>query len=297
MTTAAPAITALAPWFGNNRTKASLPGRELGKLAWCGVPFVGGAPELPFILTRAGVATDLHRHIINLARVIRDERLKIELVARLDVLLFHPDELAGAQKRCLAREVDSSPLFGVAPPPIEKPDVNWAADYFVCCWMGLGGHAGKQTEFGQGLSLRYTSSGGDSAKRFRSAIESLEYWHRALRVWSFDCIDAFAMLERVQDEEGHGLYVDAPWPDLGTEYRHAFDDRKQERLARTLGGFTSTRIVVRFNDHPVIRRLYPADRWTWIEHSTRNQRNNDLREVLLINGPSIAPAPKEDAAP
>jgi site-specific DNA-adenine methylase len=268
-------INALAQWFGGNRMLAASVGKALGKLRWCGVPFAGGCPELPHINTAAGVANDLHRHIVNLARVVRDAALVERLAHRLDGLLFHPDELSAAQRRCRYREIHGSVT--------EMPDIEWAADYFAACWMGRGGQAGKQREFDQSLSLRWTSSGGDSAVRFRSAIQSLRDWHRALRNWSFSCIDAFEFIDRVRDADGHGLYVDAPWPDAGNDYRHTFTREQQVRLAEALARFTRTRVVVRYGDHPLIRELYPEPRWTWLEQTSRNQRNGETTEVLIVS--------------
>ncbi len=269
-------INALAQWFGGNRMLAESVGRALGRLRWCGVPFAGGCPQLPQILTTAGVANDLHRHVINLARVVRDDGLVEQLVRRLDSVLFHPDELAEAQRRCHEREEHGRVS--------DTPDVAWAADYYAACWMGRGGHAGKRGEFNQTLSLRWTSSGGDSAVRFRSAIRSLRDWHNALRTWSFTCIDAFDFINKVRDADGHGLYVDAPWPDVGDGYRHPFTREQQVRLAEALARFTRTRVVVRYGDHPLIRDLYPSPRWTWLSQTSRNQRNGATAEVLIVNG-------------
>ena len=39
-------ITALAPWFGSNRTLAENVGRALAGCEWVGVPFAGGMCEL-----------------------------------------------------------------------------------------------------------------------------------------------------------------------------------------------------------------------------------------------------------
>jgi hypothetical protein len=91
------------------------------------------------------------------------------------------------------RQVEERPCATTTSPPCLSTSVwmkshlcwlsgscGWAADYFAACWMGRGGHAGKRGEFDQSLSLRWTSSGGDSAVRFRSATESLRDWHRAL---------------------------------------------------------------------------------------------------------------------
>lgn len=287
--TAAPAmkITALAGWYGGNRVLAESVGKQLGRLVWCGVPFMGGAPELPHIDTRAGVANDLHRHVIHLARVVADPALHDLLAERLDRLLFHPDELAAAQGRCRDREAAGSVgLFGGGGALQTEPDIGWAADYFVCCWMGPGASAGKTTEFARNISTRFTASGGSSAKRYRSAVESLAAWHQALKKWEFTTIDAFDFIARVRDEEGHGLYIDAPWPDAGNDYRNAFNDAQQQRLAESLGRFAKARVVVRYGDHPLIRQLYPEARWRWVKQSSTNQQGNDVSEVLIVNDPT-----------
>lgn len=296
MTTDAPEmkIGALAPWFGGNRTLAATVGRVMGRIDWCGVVFTGGAPELPHLNCRAGVANDLHCHLINMARVVRDELLVERMIGLVDDMLFHPVEYAEAQARCVAREAAWPPvpeggLFGAAPAAFcttVMPDVRWAADYFACCWMGRGGSAGQENEFAQQLAMRWTPTGGSSAKRWRSAVESLRAWNRALRHWEFTRLDAFEFLAQVKDMKGVALYVDAPWPDAGERYEHKFTTADQVRLAARLAAFRNVRIVVRFGDHPLIRDLYQGGRgqWTWIEQESRNQQGNGVAEVLIVNG-------------
>ncbi|MGH7130999.1 MAG: hypothetical protein ACREJO_03535 [Phycisphaerales bacterium] len=291
-------ISALAPWFGGNRSGAGEVGKLLGRLAWCGVVFAGGCAELPEIDARAGVANDLHCHLINLARVVKDDRLVVEMLELVDGMLFHPVEYAEAQTRCVARvkgaEVAALPggaggLFGgedePAPAAMMMPDVQWAADYFACCWMGRGGSAGRDTEFQQGQALRWTPSGGGSAKRWRSAVESLRAWCHALKLWEFTRLDAFEFLAQCRDMAGVGIYADAPWPDDGDRYEFKFDTAKQRRLAKVLTGFTTARVVVRFGDHPLIRELYTeADGWRWHALESKNQQGNAVAEVLLVRG-------------
>lgn len=283
-------IKALAPWFGGCRTIAARIGPELGRLGWCGVLFAGGMPELPHIRTQAGVATDLHRHIINLARVVADDALLCRMIRRVDRLLFHGDVLVSAQQRCLSREYEATGggLFAMGAAASNAPDVEWAADYFVCCWMGRGGYSGRGGELTQSIAVRYTSSGGSSAKRWRSAIESLPAWGRVLSRWQFVCEDAFQLVARLRPQANAGIYADPPWVGAGDEYTHRFTVEHHLRLARELeclsqGGY---RVVLRYGDDPLIRELYPAPRWTWIEQSSRDQQGGDVAEVLIINGPS-----------
>lgn len=276
--------TAIAPWFGSNRTNAAAVGELLGRCDWVGVPFVGGGCELRHIRTRAGVANDLHRHVINLARVIADKASCDALADRLSRTLYHGDELAAAQRSCRDRESTMEGGLFDGPARIsDEADVDWAYEYFICCWMGRSARSGTSTEFTGAIPVRFTSTGGDSATRFRSAIDSLRAWHAALLPWNFTTIDGFDFIDRVQDHAGHALYIDAPWPEAGYEYAHRFTPELQRRLAEKLALFEIAKVVVRFGDHTLIRSLYPSDKWTWIERRGRDQANADIDEVLICN--------------
>jgi len=281
-----PDITSIAPWFGNNRTSARRVADLFGPLAHCTVPFLGGAPELLHIKTRDGVASDLHRHLINLVRVTRDDELRERMIADLDSRIFHASELAEAQARCTDRERNNgqrADLFGViTPAPDLDPDPLWAADYFVCSWMGRGGAMGKVGEFDQSLAVRMTSSGGSSAKRWRSAVESLRPWGRAFASWSFVVRDGLSLLDDVTDNANHGIYLDPPWPDAGDDYRHSMPVKMHDDIARRLCRFNHTKIVVRYADHPAIRECYAnEDRWRWHRFPSKNQAGNEYPEVLI----------------
>lgn len=282
-------IKSLANWFGSNRVNAEAVGVQLGKLDWCGIAFMGGGPEIPHIRTRGGVANDLHRHIVNLARCVATRRA--ELSAILEGMIFHPDELARAQRICIEREADEADLFGESKPRAgEEPDAEWGAAYFACCWMGRGGEGGKTGELQQPLSTRWTSSGGSSARRFQSAIDSLDAWREALKGWEFSCMDGLAFLDRCKDQPGHGVYIDSPWPDAGKDYKHRVDDRTFHRkLFERAVRFKSARVVIRYGDHPLIRGLHEqlmGDGWTMVKATTRTQANTECDEFLLVNGPS-----------
>lgn len=286
MTSAPMKISALAPWFGGCRQHAEAIAEHLGDLAWCGVLFAGGMPELPYIRTKAGLAIDKHRHIINLARVVAEPRLLVKMIKAIDRHIFHPDVLLAAQRRCLDREhqVDRG-LFGSSNSPADlEPDPQWAADYFTCCWMGRGGYAGRGGELTQSIAVRYSASGGSSAKRWRSAVESLPAWAEVFAKWEFSVGDAFAVLARLRPQPNAGLYLDPPWVGAGDEYCHRMSTEQHRKLAELLDRLDGYRIVIRYGDDPLIRGLYPADRWRWIEATTRGQQNNEVNEVLIVKG-------------
>jgi len=275
-------VAAVAQWHGSCRASCERIGRALGDLVWCGVPFAGGMPELPYIRARTGIANDLHRHLINLARVIRN-RPK-DLVERLDAIVFHPDELAEAQTFCRRRETTVGSIFAADPPPnvLGDGDLDWAVSYFVSAWMTRGGNAGTKNEFSSGLSIRFSGGGGGSAVRFRSAIDSILGWSKVLDRWEFSTLDVFEFLDKVEDVPTSGLYLDPPWPNLGKNYAHGVETGFHERLAKRLRRFEDAKIVVRYGNHPEIVRAYPKSEWMWETETTRNQGNNDVDEVLLV---------------
>jgi site-specific DNA-adenine methylase len=95
-------------------------------------------------------------------------------------------------------------------------------------------------------------------------------------------MDAFEFIDSVKDNEGVGLYMDPPWPDLGGSYRHKFSDDDQKRLADRLSVFDQTKIVLRFGDHPLIRSLYTVEAgWEWREATGRTQGNSKQQEVYI----------------
>jgi DNA adenine methylase len=274
-------VTAIAPWYGSNRTLAPIVGQELRGCTWVGIPFCGGMAEVPHITARSITVSDLHRHIINLAVVVQRDERRAELIERLNKTPFHPDVLNESQAHCRAFEASArEPTTG---------NVTWAYHYFIACWMGRSGNAGTAGEFNGGLALRWTASGGDSNTRFRSAVESLDSWCEVMRRCNFAVLDVFDFLAACKDQPGIGIYLDPPFPGPGDRYRHPFDERQHHKLAEVLRRFSSARVVCRFYDHPLVRELYPESHWTWRHLVGRDQANNGEKpEVLIINGDSYA---------
>jgi DNA adenine methylase len=272
-------VKALAPWFGSNRILAENVGEFMAGCTWVGIPFAGGMCEVAHITARTVLVNDVHRHVINLARVVADDQLRPKLVRWLRAACFHPDELDQCQERCKARE----------PEPHAAPDFDSACAYFVSVWMGRSHIAGTDDEFCGRLSTRWNANGGDSAVRYRNAVKSLAAWGRVMRRCSFSVLDVFAFLERCEDAANHGIYCDPPFPGPGDRYRHQFTEADQRKLAVALAGFGQTRVVCRFYDHPLIRELYPEGRWYWHRFKGRKQSNEEAPEVLIVNVGGHAP--------
>jgi len=292
MQTELPIVKSIVPWYGSNRMLAARVGAELKGCGWVGIPFMGSACEVLRIEARTIVCNDLHRHLINLARVLSDCRLGLEFYRTLRRKTFHVDELDAAQARCktLEHNVNSiQSMFDVHASHLDaeiETDLQWAIDYFVCCWMSRAECAGTDKEFNAGFSHRWDAAGGDSAVRFQSAVKSIIAWRHWMRRCTFVRSDAFDFLAKCKEDTGHGIFVDPPFPGPGDKYKHPMNVSLQRDLARRLAQFHLTRVVARFYDHPLIRELYPADKWTWIEQAGRTGANKSAPEVLIINGKS-----------
>lgn len=271
-------MRALAPWFGGARRVAGLVGEALRGLKWVGVPFCGGLSELAEIRASCIVANDLHRHIVHLARCVADPDLCRGLMRRVTRVPFHPEILESAQELCRSRVVPNGSAW----------DLDLAAAYFVCSWMGRSGRAGLNNEFDSKIATRWNTNGGGSNVRYRSAVRSLAAWSRILRAVDFRCMCAFDFLGKCDDRAEHGVYCDPPWPDDGDGYAHRFGEHEQRKLAEVLSRFERARIVVRYGEHPLIRELYPESSWQWLPVAGRNQRNNLTPEVLIVRRPAVA---------
>ncbi len=266
--------TTLAPWFGSNRTLANTVGDALKGCRWVGVPFAGGMCELAHITAPTIVVNDLHRHIINLAGVVADNKAGPQLYRALRRVPFH--------SYAIERSQHWSRTHGETCPG-DIPDIDAAYHYFVAVWMGRSAKAGTKNEFTGNLSVRWNANGGDSNTRYRSAVKSLIEWRRIMQRCNFVVMDCFDFLGKCNDEPENGIYCDPPFPNAGDVYKHEFTEGQHRTLASRLGRFQKAHIVCRFYDHPLIRKLYPEKKWKWQAGVSRKQSNKTVREFLLIN--------------
>lgn len=266
----------LSPWFGSNRMLAPFVSEKLTGCEWVGVPFGGGLAELVHLKARTIVVSDLHRHIINLAEVVKDDDKRGHMIDDLDKTPFHPDRLAQAQAYCQE-------------PADIIPSLRWATEYFICSWMSRSGLAGTEREFTGKIPVRWDASGGDSAIRFRSATESLAEWGVIMQRCTFLCIDVFDFLAKVKDEKPsktrtqNGLYIDPPFIVGGEKYTHKFGEAEHRRMAKILTGYKLVRAVVRAYEHPLMREIYrEKDGWTFVELKGRKASNAEAPELLIV---------------
>ncbi len=278
-----PAITAIAPWFGSKRNLASRIVEAIGKHTAYWEPFCGSlAVLLAKPVSTMETANDLHGDLVNLVRVVQHDALSVDLFSRLSRVAC--SESLHREAAVRYRERGNIPAG--------EPDLDRAADYFLCSWLGRNGVAGTSS-YNQGFCRRFTKNGGHAAKRFVSAVESIPAWWDRLRNVTILNDDAFSLLERIEDANGVAIYCDPPYLVKGAKYVHDFDDEGHRRLAELLGRFKRTRVVVSYYDHERLSALYTGWRKDKIE-VTKALVNQGMRdksgvvkamEVLLVNEP------------
>lgn len=214
-------IKALSPWFGSKRNLAPRIVEAVGKHSAYWEPFAGSiAVLLAKPVVTMETVNDLHGDLINLARVVQHDKLSIELFSRLSrVACCEPLHREAAERHRARGNMPAGEL-----------DLDRAADYFLCSWLGRNGVAGTQS-YNHGFCRRFTKNGGHTAKRFVSAVESIPDWWERLRHVTILNDDGFAILERIEDATGVSIYCDPPYLVKGAKYVHDFESVDHDRLA------------------------------------------------------------------
>lgn len=301
-------VKAIALWFGGKRTMAPDIVQQLGKHTQYFEPFCGSMAVLfakeP---SQKETVNDLHGDLINLARVLQDEKTAAVLYDRLQRTLFSEDLLEQARVHLdePIPELPNDVVYANGQCLIER--AYW---YFLASWMGRNGTAGTARVDYQ-IAVRWTKSGGSPSVRFKNAVDSIPAWHARLLNVVILRRDAFRFLDRFEDDKSTAIYCDPPY-EMTTRsnhdkskgsgrYLHEFDhegggffDDDHTRLRDILGGYKKARIVVSYYDCPRIRQLY--DGWTFVEKTrlknlhAQNGRGAPVKEapeVLIINGPEF----------
>ncbi|TWU66475.1 D12 class N6 adenine-specific DNA methyltransferase [Crateriforma conspicua] len=257
-------------YFGSDSQVAE---RLAAKLAECNhvtIPFVGGASILPFIAARAIVCNDLNTDAITFYRVMSGElglKARGALITRCRRTLSHPEELRLA---LTILDLDDAPPHEVA----------WA--YWALCWLGRKGKGGTNDGVRQ-PSVRWSGRGGTNASRIKTAANDLRAWTRHFERCEWVSLDFNDVLAKVKDEPTSGIYCDPPWFEVGKRYVHRFEDTDHVRLRESLDRFRYARVLVRYGDHPVIRRLYAG--WKIEEGESRTQAGTAAGELWITRQP------------
>ncbi len=297
-------ISGLVPWFGGKRAMASLIVDQVcwrdGRVFKPGIfvePFCGSCAvslAMPEISTH--IVNDLHRDLINLARVLISDRGD-ELIARAKRVLTSSDVFGIAHDRC----VELERCVEVARPEgVDDDQLEWALCYLISAWLGKGGVAGTSDRSTKAFASRYGPGGGSPAVRWFTLVRSLAALRRRMRTVVVEHTDAIELLGKVHDTPKTAIYCDPPYIGETREhgaYRHDFSDAggmtmfaeqdDHHRLAEALRRFEHARIVLSYEDHPRLGDLYPG--WDRVVLDRPKNMSNTgssarVREVLLVNG-------------
>lgn len=249
-------------YFGSDSEVAGQLASMLDHCKHVTIPFVGGASILPHLKARAIVANDRHRAAINFYRHMSDPAKREELIRLCQTTLSHPDELADAREIVERKQ--------------ETVIDAWA--FWALCWIGRKGKGGTKHTGGM-PSVRRTANGGTNATRISAAASDLAAWAKQFERCEWESVCFRELLPKVADNRQCGIYCDPPWVGAGRDYLHSFTEQDHKDLFTLLDRFTSATIVVRYGDHPLIRKLYSS--WTIIEASSRTQANSDCKEIWI----------------
>jgi hypothetical protein len=208
-----------------------------------------------------GLAINFYRV---LAGVYGDE-LQATLIARCQNTLSHPSELEEA-----CNQLDL--------PVGWECSKAWA--YWAQCWIGRKGKGGTKNAGGL-PSVRRTAEGGSNSTRIVAAAADLEAWAKMFRRCEFEQVCFRVLLPKIADKVGCGVYIDAPWVKAGGNYMHAFAEQDHRDLAELVQRFENATIVIRYDDDPLLRDLYPESSWRWIDAVSRTQSNGMIKEVWI----------------
>lgn len=253
-------------YFGSDSEVAAELGDMLNHCRHVTIPFCGGLSILPHLSATHVVANDLYADAINFYRVVSGVygvRQQAELLMRCAATLSHPAEMDDARRLL-----------------IEGTDVDRAWAQWCLCWVGRKGKGGTKQQV-SAPSVRRTPTGGSNASRIQAAAEDLHKWKRHLARCEFESRDFRELLPRVADRSDCGIYCDPPWVSAGKNYLHSFSEQDHIDLAELLSRFKATTVVVRYDDHPLLRELYAS--WNIVERSSRTQSNGSVGEIWITN--------------
>lgn len=278
----------LALWFGAKRRIASEIVAELGQHVAYWEPFCGSMAVLLAKRRSEGeTVNDLNGFLINMARAIAHPTMGPRLYRRLRRTPFS-EELFWHHRKTL--------IAAGEPSCDSEPDEEAAYSYFVVCWMGISGFQGLRNHNG-GFGVEWSNTFIGQVDRWNSAISAITMLRRRLRDVTILRRDAFEIIGNIRDQTGTAIYCDPPYVVEGGAYMHTEVDNAKRldwsrRLAALLSRFRRARVIVSEFDWPIVREMYRG--WTIVElfrsrgHAYKTDLSSRSREILAINGPSLA---------
>lgn len=259
-------------YFGSDSEVAKEIASYFDNCSHVSIPFVGGASIIPWLKARGIVANDLNSYAIGFYKALKGYRSD-DLVTMCMNTLSHPQELYNAH-RALQRFASGE--------GVDSIELAWA--YWAVVWVGRKGMGGTDSLAKQEkASVRWTAYGGNNASRLQAVKGDLLAWAKEFERCEFTCECYNTFIPKIKAIKGNGVYCDAPWVGLGSDYMHKFFEADHAQLAELLGRFKDSecKVLLRYGDHALVRGLYEG--WKITERTARNQANKPVKEIWITN--------------
>jgi DNA adenine methylase len=100
-------------------------------------------------------------------------------------------------------------------------------------------------------------------------------WHSRLKQVTITNGDRFSLLERIKDQPRMVIYCDPPYVEKSEACVHDIRRDDHAQLVNLARRFKPARIVISYDEHPELRRLYRG--WTFVPIAATKQRVNQGR--------------------
>lgn len=283
-------LNGIDPRAGSKRGMAEEIGAFMGKEAPRVYlePFCGSLANL---MSRPQAAVeivcDLDGALVNLARVLANEKRAVDLYGRVSRTLCSEQFFGELSKRLFRRTETLLPARG------KTCSADWAYEFIVTSWQGINGIGGTDAAC-KSYAKRYTTGGGSSQARFNAMVASIPWWHERLRRVDIRNECGIKLIERYEDKPGIQIYSDSPYLSKKIKYRHDFTPACHQRLADGLVRFQKAAVYVSYYDHPALKKLYldrgfikkTLYRGAAMSSTSEHDTKKVAPEVLLLNGPA-----------
>ena len=212
---------------------------------------------------------DLNGEIVNFFRVLRDQ--PDELIRAIELTPYSRQEYLSAIQQ-----------------NEEITDTERARRFFVRACQSYGGIGATRPTPGR-WAYAITGRRSESVTaRYWRVIDNLYAVAKRLQRVQIECDDALTVIQR-HDTPDTLFYIDPPYPleSRIDDYIYALElsDKEHEELAEVLARIKGKAVLSAY-DCPLIRRLYPEEKWEWHSFPTRatlSRARPKRMEIVITN--------------
>ena len=120
--------------------------------------------------------------------------------------------------------------------------------------------------------------------KYKNVLRDLSEYGKFFQETTIENLDFVDLIEKYGNKEDMVLFVDPPYPGFATYYSYNLSNYQHEQLANILITVPAP-VICTFYDHPLVRKLYPADMWKYeAMKGSKNgkQGGNQESEELIL---------------